>query len=103
MPTLKEQLDLLTSHKHRLAVWEAVFQYLDDSFVAKDGRPPQKAIKAEGCATEIVPEDIVEEILGYLSEGPIKDLKAKIATVESQEITPPGRRRRSRRQNEQQA
>jgi hypothetical protein len=99
MPTLKEQLEFLISFKHRLAVWEALFQYLDDSFVSKDGRPPQRAIKADGCTVEIVSEDIIEEILGFISNNPIKELKAKIDVVEQLEVMEPGRRRR--RHNEQ--
>lgn len=101
MPTLKEQLELLIAHQHRLAVWEAIFQYLDDSFISKDGRPPLKAIKAEGCSVEVVPEDVVEEILGSINEGPIKERKEQIADVEQLEVSEPGRKR-TRRQNEQQ-
>ena len=101
MATLKERLSQLTELKHRLAVWEALYGYLDDSFISKAGTLPRKAIKASGCLVEVVPEEIIEEILSHIASGPIDELKAGITEIEDAEI-PEGIRRRRRHNNEQQ-
>ena len=86
MATLKEQLEKLTSLKHRLAVWEALHAHLDDTFVSKDGRGASKAIKAIGCPVERVPEETIEDVLQAIGDGPITELKAEIDEIEGQQV-----------------
>lgn len=87
MPTLKEQMEELTALKHRLAVWETVHEFLEDNFVSKDeGRPAQKAIRAEDCLIEMVPEETIEDVLQTIGDGPITELRARIAEVEGREV-----------------
>jgi hypothetical protein len=87
MPSLKEQIVALTTAKHRLAVWEMLYSHLDGNYVPKDTGAAQKAIRVADCSPEIVPPEIVEEVLKELSEGPIKDLQGEITVMENQEIT----------------
>jgi hypothetical protein len=86
MPTLKEQIAQLTVSKHRLAVWEALHAYLDGNFVARDGSQAQKALKVPDCMVEVVPEDVIEQILQSIGDGPIKELRATIDAIENREI-----------------
>lgn len=88
MPTLKEQIEALTTAKHKLAVWEAVYAYLDFNYMPKDSGGAQKAIRVADCPVELVPPDTIEEILQTVSDGPIKELRDEINQVESQEVVP---------------
>jgi hypothetical protein len=83
--TLKEQMDLLNSNKHRLTVWEAVHSYLDSNFIGKDGRP-SKGLKSPGAFPEMVPEAIIEEIIQWMGSGPITQLQNDITSIENQHV-----------------
>jgi hypothetical protein len=83
--TLKEANDTLNRQKHRLTVWEALHDYLDKSFIGKDGRAV-KALRSPGAMPEIVPEDVIEEILSSIGDGPIAQLSNEIATIENQKV-----------------
>lgn len=83
--TLKEANDVLNRQKHRLSVWEALHDWLDKSFISKDGRTA-KALRSPGALPEIVPEEVIEEILGSIGDGPIAQLQKEIATIESQRV-----------------
>lgn len=83
--TLKEANDLLNRQKHRLSVWEALHDWLDKNFVGKDGRTP-KGLRSPGAMPEIVPEEVIEEILGTIGDGPITQLQAEIAAIEGQRV-----------------
>jgi hypothetical protein len=83
--TLKEANDVLNRQKHRLSVWEALHDWLDKNFVGKDGRQP-KALRSPGAMPEIVPEEVIEEILGSIGDGPIAQLQQEISTIESQRV-----------------
>lgn len=87
MATLRDQLHNLTRLKHRLAVWEALHAYLDENFVAKDGRPAQKSLKVPDCLVDVVSEDEIEDVMKALAEGPVTDLRAEISAIENQEVT----------------
>ena len=86
MATLKEQMEKLTSLKHRLAVWEALHAYLDEEFAAKDGGGPQRAIKVPNCSVEVVPTETIEDVLQAIGDGPISDLREQISDIENQEV-----------------
>ena len=86
MPTFKEQQKRLTASQHKLAVWEFLYSHLDTNYVSKDGRGVEKALKVPDCLVEIVPEDTIEEILKFISEGPIAEYKESIEGIENQEI-----------------
>lgn len=86
--TVQEQIKALTEAKHRLAVWEAVFQYLDD-FISKDGRATQKAIRVPDCLVEIVPEDLVDEVLQTIADSHIKQFKQQIFDIEQRKLAIP--------------
>jgi hypothetical protein len=85
--TLKQQMEKVTSLKHRQAVWEAVFAYLDENFITKDeGRGNVKAIRATDCLPELVPEEVVEEVIQAVGES-ITTLKLSIEEIENQKLT----------------
>jgi hypothetical protein len=86
MPSLKEQIAALTTAKHKLAVWEVLYAHLDSSYVPKDSGVVQKAVRVPDCMVELVPPEIIEEILQTLSEGPIKELQDEINLIENQEL-----------------
>ncbi len=86
MPTLKERLDELTKLRHRLAVWEAAHSMLEEQFTSKDGRKAGKAIRVPECAIPVVPEETIEDVLRTIGEGPISEIREKIAEIESQEV-----------------
>jgi len=88
MASLKDQIAELTSAKHRLAVWELLYAHLDSNYVPKDSGAPQKAIRVPDCAVELVPHEVIEEILQTLSDGPIKEQHEEIARIENQEVLP---------------
>lgn len=83
--TLKEANDALNRRKHLLTVWEAVHDWLDKNFVGKDGRQV-KAIRSPGAVPEIVPENVIEEILGSIGDGPIAQLNNEITAIENQKV-----------------
>lgn len=84
MPTLKEQLDELHRLKRRLAIWEAIHYLVDEKFISKDGRKVS-GLKEPDSGT-LVPEEEIEEVLQNIGEGPITDLRAEIAAIETQEV-----------------
>lgn len=88
MATIKEHLDKLTDLKHRLAVWEALHEFLDDGgFVSKDeGRPASRAIQVPDCVVPVVPEETIESILQSIAEGPLQQLRDQISELENQTI-----------------
>lgn len=83
--TLKEANDALNRQKHRLTVWEAIADYLDKNFVGKDGRQT-KALRSPGAMPEIVPEEVIEEILSTIGDGPIAQLNNEIMAIENQKV-----------------
>jgi hypothetical protein len=86
LPTLKEQQEALVISQHRLAVWEVLYQYLDSTYVPREGCQAEKAIRVPDCIRQIVNEDTIEEILGQISGGPINDLKKRINDIENMEV-----------------
>ncbi len=84
--TFKEQQKALTESQHKLAVWEFLYKFLDENFIARDGGNPKKAIKAYDCLIEIVPEDIIEDVLQYLAEDKIAPIQQTIKTINDQEM-----------------
>lgn len=82
--TLKQQIEELRKLKRRLTVWEAIHHLVDDKFISKDGR------KVGGIRVpntdDLVPEDEIEDVLEYMAEGPIKDIKEKIENLENMTI-----------------
>lgn len=83
--TLKEANDGLNRRKHLLSVWEMLHDYLDKNFIGKDGREA-KAIRSPGAVPEIVSEDIIEEILSFIGDGPIAQLNSEITDIETQKV-----------------
>ena len=86
MPTLKEQQQILRDKQHLLAVWQVLHEYLDSTYVPKDGRPVEKGIKVPDCLDPIVNEDTIEEVLSQIGEGPIKELKKQVADIENMDV-----------------
>lgn len=84
--TFKDQQQLLTSTQHQLAVWEALFKFLDDKFVAHEGGKPQMAVQAHNCLTPIVPEDVIEEVLRAISQEKIIPLRKTLEEINNQEV-----------------
>ncbi len=83
--TLKEANDALNRQKHRLTVWEAVHNWLDQNFIGRDGRQV-KALRSPGAMPELVPEEVIEEILSSIGDGPIAQLNNEIASIETQRV-----------------
>jgi hypothetical protein len=84
MPTFKEQLEDLQKLKRRLAIWEAVHYLVDEKFVSKDGRKVS-GIKVPDSG-ELIPEEEIEDVLQNIGEGPIAELRAEIAAIETKEV-----------------
>lgn len=84
MPTIKEQLAELHKLKRRLAIWEAIYELMDEKFISKDGRKVS-GIKVQGVEG-LVPEEEIEDVLQNIGEGPIAELKAQIDDIEGQEV-----------------
>lgn len=86
MPTFKEQQELLTTTQHQVAVWEALYKFLDEKFVAHDGGRPKMAIAANDCLVPVVPEDVIESVLKTLSEEKILPLKKALQDINNQDV-----------------
>lgn len=86
MSTFKEQLAYRTEVQHRLAVYEAAYSFLDDTFIPKDGRSTEKGLRVADCMVELVPPNVIEEVLRELAEGRIAELQAELALIENQPI-----------------
>lgn len=84
MPTLREQNEQLSILKKRLAVWEAIYSLTDEKFISKDGRKVS-GIKVPG-ADEIVPEEMIEEVLQSISDEAITKLLEEIDAIENQQV-----------------
>lgn len=84
MPTIKDQLAELQKKKYRLAIWEAIYELMDEKFISKDGRKVS-GIKVPGI-DGLVPEEEIEDVLQTIGEGPIAELKAEIDVIESLEV-----------------
>jgi len=85
MSTLKEKLKELTLTQHQLAIWESMFAFLEDNFISKDGRDA-KLLRVPDSLQEIVPEEVIEDILEEMNNGPIQKLRARIEKIEATEI-----------------
>jgi len=69
--------------QHRLSVWEAVYDYLETTFMAKDGRGP-KILRSPGCVEDEVRQETLDLVLQEIAEqkiGPIKSWLEKIPDV----------------------
>lgn len=86
MATFKEQQELLTQAQHQLAVWEAVYKFVDENFIARDGGNPKKAIVAHDCLVQIVSEDTLEEVLKDLAQDKILPLQKTIQSINEQDM-----------------
>ena len=86
MPTFKEQQSILTEAQHQLAVWEALYRFLDENFIARNGNTPKKAIMAHDCLVQVVPEDTLEEILKSLAQEKITPLQQTIQSINDQAV-----------------
>lgn len=86
MPTFKEQQSMLTEAQHQLAVWEALYKFLDEQFISRNGNTPKKAIMAHDCLIQVVPEDILEEVLKSLAQEKIAPLQQTIDSINNQEV-----------------
>ena len=86
MPTFKEQQQALIKHQHLLAIWEYVYEHLDDNYISKDGREVEKGLRAPGCLVDLVPEDVIDEVLMSISAGPIEELKKRVDNIQNQEL-----------------
>ena len=84
MATLKEQNDLLICLRQKLAIWEAIYSITDDKFISKDGRRVS-GIKVPGLE-ELVQEELIEEVLQSIGDGPIQELKDEIDSIENQQV-----------------
>ncbi len=86
MTTFKEQQKSLTNAQHSLAVWEAVYKFLDENFIAHDDPHPRKAIKANDCLVDVVTEDTIEDILQSIAKERIAPLQKIIDGIMGQEV-----------------
>ena len=86
MSTFKDQLERLTTAKHKLAVWEALVSYLDDNFLSKDGRDASKGLLADECVEERVPEGTIDDVMNEIIEGSLSNIQAEISAIESSEV-----------------
>lgn len=84
MSTYKEVAEEIRTLRRRLAVWEAIHHVMDDKFISRDGRKAA-AIKVLELA-EAVPEEVIEDVLQNIAEGPISDLKEQIENLENQQV-----------------
>lgn len=84
--TFKEQQRALTEAQHRLAVWEALYRFIDENFIPRDGGNPKKAIMAHDCLVPVVPEDILEDVLKDLTQEKIKPIQMTIQKINDQEM-----------------
>jgi hypothetical protein len=84
LTTFKDQQKKLTDCQHKLAVWEFLYAHLDTNYISKDGRNVEKALRVPDCLVELVPEDAVEDILKFISEGPIAEFQGSIDAIENQ-------------------
>lgn len=87
MPTtFKDQQKLLTEAQHQLAVWETLYKFLDENFISRNGSTPKKAIMAHDCLIQVVPEDILEEVLRIFAQEKIAPLQQAIQSINDQEV-----------------
>lgn len=89
MPTLREMNESLATKQHDLAIWEMIYNNLEEHFLDKgDGRKVQ-AIRAIGCIEELVPEERIEAVLQDISEK-IGALREEIKKLEGLEVNQGG-------------
>jgi hypothetical protein len=86
LPTFKEQQQALTEAQHKLAVWETLYKFLDDNFLAHDEANPRKAIAARDCLVEVVGSDSIEDVLDTIAKERISPLKKVIEGILGQEM-----------------
>lgn len=84
MSTFKDRLQELQGLKRRLAVWEAIHYLVEDKFITKDGGKVS-GIKIPDSG-DLVPEEIIEDVLQAIGDGPIAELKTQIEDIELQEV-----------------
>lgn len=89
MPTFKEQQSALVDAQHQLAVWESLYKFIDENFIAHDGGPPKKGIAAHDCLVPVVTEDILEGVLQSVTREKILPLKTAIEAIMAQEVVIP--------------
>jgi hypothetical protein len=87
LPTsFKDQQEQLTSAQHHKAVWEALYKFLDENFIAHDGGNPKKAIAAHDCLVQVVPEDVIEDVLRAIAQEKIQPIEKTMEKIMSQEV-----------------
>lgn len=90
MPTLREMNEALSAKQHALAIWEMIYNTLEENFLDKgDGRKVQ-AIRALGCIEELVPEDKIDLVLQDIGENKINKLRQEIEELQGLEVTQGG-------------
>lgn len=67
-------------------MWEALYKFLDDKFVAHDGGKPAMAIAVPDCLIEVVSQDTLEEVLSAISQEKILPLKSTLDQINNQEM-----------------
>jgi hypothetical protein len=82
----KGHVDRLRSLKRRLAIWEAMHHLMDDKFIGKDGGKGKVSGIREPETGEMIPENEIEDVLKTLAEGPISEIRAEIASLETSEV-----------------
>lgn len=87
MATLKELNDQVTALRLQLAVWESVEYHLQENYLSKDQRLAQKAIKVPDCLVELVPEEVINQIVSEIGTVYITSLRNKINELEGQPLT----------------
>jgi hypothetical protein len=83
---IKGYVDRLRSLKRRLAIWEAMHHLMDDKFIGKDGSKGKVGGIREPETGDVIPENEIEDVLKTVAEGPISDIRAEIALLESSEV-----------------
>lgn len=81
-----KKLELL---KQERAIWVEVTDHLL-KYVDDDIRSPGKAIVAEGCASQVVPQDMVQNFVNDIRKREVEPLEAKIISIETLQVEETG-------------
>lgn len=55
--------------------------------MSRDDRKVENALRVTDCLVDIVPEEVIEDVLQFIGSGPVKEYKKQIESIESQDLT----------------
>ena len=86
MPSFREFREKRISIQHAKAVWQHLYDYLEE-FTANDAvGQNQKVIEADGCETPFVSESIIDLVRSHIRNEIVAEYDKQLTSLDSDEV-----------------